>query len=93
MICFLVISIYAALGRFFIFSNATPKIKTLENDLLQLSGLARSTFYYYLNALDKDKYECKNKKYKKSTIQIRADTDTEELQSPMEYHEKMMLAA
>ena len=28
------------------------------NDLLQLSGLARSTFYYYLKHLDKDKYEC-----------------------------------
>ena len=26
--------------------------------MLQLSGLARSTFYYYLKLLDKDKYEC-----------------------------------
>ena len=26
--------------------------------MLQLSGLARSTFYYYLKHLDKDKYEC-----------------------------------
>ncbi|MDD7217680.1 MAG: IS3 family transposase [Oscillospiraceae bacterium] len=28
------------------------------NDLLQLSGLARSTFYYYLKHLNTDKYEC-----------------------------------
>ncbi|MEE0896536.1 MAG: IS3 family transposase [Acutalibacteraceae bacterium] len=27
------------------------------NELLQLSGLAHSTFYYYLNKLDTDKYE------------------------------------
>ena len=26
--------------------------------MLQLSGLARSTYYYYLKHLDKDKYEC-----------------------------------
>ncbi len=28
------------------------------NDLLQLSDLARSTFYYYLKYLNTDKYEC-----------------------------------
>ncbi|MDE6340361.1 MAG: IS3 family transposase [Muribaculaceae bacterium] len=28
------------------------------NDLLQLSGLARSTFYYYSKHSNKDKYEC-----------------------------------
>ncbi len=32
-------------------------------DLLQLSGLARSTFYYYIQHPIKDKYKKENKKY------------------------------